>query len=98
MSSSDWCFLYLSCSDWLSSTYVADDGYLSDTVQNVKPDADILSSVGDRSSHFTNELVRVNADLKDVVGECEERSQRKCSHKDCDETELENFLSKQNNL
>ena len=84
---------------WLDiSTYVADDGYLSNTVQNVKPDADILSPVGDGSSHLTNELVWVNANLKDVVGESEERSQRKGSHKDCNETELENFLGENNSL
>lgn len=79
---------------WFGSTYVADDCYFGDAVQDIEPYSNVLGSVGDRPSHFTHELVRVNADLKDVVGKGEERSQRKCSHEDRDETELENFWSK----
>ena len=71
-------------------TYVTDDCYFSDAVQDVKPDSDVLSSVGDRSSHFTHKLVGVDSDLEDVVGKREKWSQWECSHKDGDETELEN--------
>ena len=75
-------------------TYVADDSYFGDAVQDIEPDSNVLGSVCYRPSDFTHELIRVNADLKDVVGERKERRQRKCSHEDCDETELENFGSK----
>lgn len=71
-------------------TYVTDDCYFSDAVQDVKPDSNVLSSVGDWSSHFTHKLVGVDSDLEDVVGEREKWSQWECSHKDGDETELEN--------
>lgn len=81
-------------SDWFGCTYVADDSYFGDAVQDIEPDSNVLGAVSDRPSHFTHELIRVNADLKDVVGECKERRQRKGSHEDCDETELENFWSK----
>ena len=71
-------------------THIADDRYFSDAVQDIKPDTNVLCSVGNGSSDFTHELVRVNSDLKDVVGESEERSQRECSHEDGDEAELKN--------
>lgn len=71
-------------------TYIADDRYFGDAVQDIKPDTNVLCSVGNGSSDFTHELVRVNSYLKDVVGESEERSQRKCSHEDGDEAKLKN--------
>ena len=71
-------------------TYVTDDCYFSDAVQDVKPDSNVLSSVGDWSSHFAHKLVGVDSDLEDVVGEREKWSQWECRHKDGDETELEN--------
>ena len=79
-----------------SSTYVADDCYFSDAIQDIKPDSNVLSSVGDRSSHFTYKLVRVNSDLEHIVGECKKWSQWKRSHEDGDEAELENFGEKVN--
>ena len=78
------------------STNVADDCYFSDAIQDIKPDSNVLRSVSDRSSHFTHKLVRVNSYLEDVVGKCEEWSERKCSHEDGDEAELENFEAKSN--
>ena len=80
----------LSFHDLIGPTYVADDRDFSDAIQDVKPDSNVLSSVGDCSSHFTHELVRVNPNLEDVVGESKERSQRERSNEDSDEAELEN--------
>ena len=80
----------------IGSTYVADDRDFSDAIQDVEPDPNVLRSVGDCSSHFTHELVRVNSNLEDVVSESEERSQRERSHEDCDEAELENYGYKGN--
>ena len=72
------------------STYIAYDSYLSNTVQDIKPDPNVLRSIRNWSSHFTHKLVRVNSDLKNVVGQSEERSKRKSSDEDCDETKLKN--------
>ena len=44
-----------------------------------------------RTPQIAHHLVWVNANLKDVVGESEERSQRKGSHKDCNETKLDDW-------
>lgn len=79
----------------IGSTYVADDGNFSDAIQDVKPDSNVLRSVGDCSSHFTHELVRVNPNLEDVVGESKERSQRERSNEDCDEAELNHCGSRE---
>lgn len=74
----------------VGSTYVANDRYFSHAVQDIKPDSNVLRSVGNRSPHFTHELVRVNSNLEDVVGERKEWGQWKCSHEDGNEAKLEN--------
>ena len=83
-------YLYFEYRVLVGSTYVANDRYFSHAVQDIKPDSNVLRSVGNRSSHFTHELVRVNSNLEDVVGEREEWGQWKCSHEDGNEAKLEN--------
>lgn len=75
---------------WVLATYIADNSNLGDRVENIKPDANILSTISDRSSNLAHKLVRVDTNLKNVVGESKEWRQRKCCDENCDEAKLKN--------
>ena len=72
-------------------TYITNDSYFGDTIENIEPDSNVLSSVRYRPPHFTHKLVRVDADLEYVVSQGEEWRQGKGGHEDGYETELENY-------
>lgn len=77
-------------SDWPASpTHVGDDGQVREGLQDVKPHADVLRSLGHRPAVLAHKLVRVQSDLGPVVEEGEERCQGERRHKDGDEAKLE---------
>jgi len=50
-----------------SDTYIADDRKLSERVKYFEPYSDVLTSLSDRPTRLTGELVGVEADLNPVV-------------------------------
>lgn len=69
-------------------TDVADDGKLRESVENLEPDSDVLTSFCYRTSRLAGELVSVQSDLHPVVEQSKERRQRKRRHEYCYEPEL----------
>lgn len=61
-----WQFMYNT-----SSTYIAYDRYLCDRIKNIEPNSNVLSTVGNWSTNFAHEFIRVDPDFKNVICESE---------------------------
>jgi len=70
-------------------TYIADDGDEGEELEDVVPSADILRLEGCRSLVVLHQLEGVQTQLNDVVDESAQGSQRKRSHEDRHEPELD---------
>lgn len=64
---------------------------MSQHVQYLEPDPDILSPLGDRPPGLTDELLRVQSDLHPVIEQSKKWGQRKGSHEDGDEAKLQHW-------
>lgn len=73
---------------------VGHDSGVGNDSQYAVPGTYILDSLRQRPSSLCDHFVGVQANLSNVVQECEERSQRKCGHKECYKAILENFLKR----
>lgn len=69
--------------------YVADDGQVSDGLQDGEPDANALCSLSHQPPVVTDELVGIQADLHPVVEQGKEGCQGTGRHKDGDEAALQ---------
>lgn len=69
-------------------THIANDGDPGQEVENGKPNADVLSSLGYTPSGLTDEFVGVQADLDPVVQEGEQGGEGECRHEDGYKPEL----------
>jgi len=70
-------------------TYVAEDGYEGEEVEDAEPGADVLSLEGRHALVVLDHLVRVESQLDDVVDQGAQRRQRKRRHEDRHESELD---------
>jgi len=73
-------------------TYVADDSDEGEDVEDIVPRTDVLRPGGRRSLVELDELVGVETQFDDVVDEGTKRRQRKRSHEDRHETELDHCV------
>lgn len=76
-------------------TYVTDDGQLSESFENLEPDSDILTFLGDRSTSLADKFVSIETDFEPVVEKSKQRGQGESSDEDCDEPELQHFTNEQ---
>ena len=74
----------------VDQTHIWDDCKVSNHVQNLEPDPDVLSTFCNGPPGFADELLRVQSNLHPVVQQREERGKRKGGNENCDEPELQN--------
>ena len=72
----------------LLSVYIWNDSEVSNHVQDLEPDPDVLGPLGHRPSRLADELLSVQPDLHPVVQEGEEGGEGEGRHEDGDEAEL----------
>lgn len=72
----------------ITNTYIRNNGDFSDSFKDVEPDTKILSSVSDRASCLTDQLVGIDSNLEDIVGKGKEGGQWESSHENRDKPEL----------
>lgn len=72
-------------------SYIAEDGYVCDELQDGEPDANVLSSLHHWAAIFSHKLLSVQTNLHPVINKSEERSERTRCHEDGDETKLNHW-------
>ena len=71
-------------------TYITNNCNLSDCIKNIKPNANILSTIRYRTTNFTHKFIWIDSNFKNIIGESEKRRQWECSDENRDESKLKN--------